>query len=279
MCSLALAVGAVAVEAGALLYALPTVLRGVGVPALATMCERVLAAFLPGNRAAGWAAAVVALTIPLLALLGCRRARLTYRTVRVERGLGEHTQLGDFELVVLPTKTLLAVSVDGSPGQIVLSQGIVEALSADQLALVLRHEAAHLELGHQRTLQMATALDYGFVVWPLVRRSTAALRTALERWADEAAAGEHPDQRQLLRSALLGASGLSIGAEVAAFSAAQTVMERLDALAQEPPRPTLLTRGMLYLPGVVFLAALLVAVAAWSGEVRMLVSMAGRCPA
>jgi len=268
----------VIVEVGCVLYALPTVLRAARVPALAAMCERALRLFLPGTPAAGWAAGAAAVSIATLSGLGRVRARRGCRAARAEPWLGEHRRFGTYEVVILPTDRFLAVSVAGSPGQILTSRGLVEALSAEQLELVLSHEAAHLDLDHERSLRLAAALDHGFAFfWPL-RRSTMALRTALERWADEVAAGTLPARRSVLRSALLDVTGVAVGTELAAFSPAHTVVERLRALEQPSPRPSSAARGLLYLPGVVAVGTLVVAMAAWSSQAWMLVSMAGRCP-
>jgi hypothetical protein len=268
----------VIIEVGCVLYALPTVLRAAGVPALAAMCERALRLFRPGTPAAGWAASAAAVGIATLSGLGRIHARRECRAARAEPWLGEHRRLGGHELVILPTDRILAVSVAGAPGQILISRGLVEALSAEQLEMVLSHEVAHLDLDHERTLRLAAALDHGFAFfWPL-RRSTQALRTALERWADEVAAGTLPARRSMLHSALLGVTALAVGTELAAFSPAHTVIERLRALEQPRPRPSSVARGLLYLPGVVAVGTTLVAMAAWSSQAWMLVSMAGRCP-
>jgi Zn-dependent protease with chaperone function len=278
LCRLAVVAGAVIVEVACVLYALPTVLRSAGVPALARMCQRAIGLFLPGGAPAAWTAAAAAVTIAGLATLGSTRARRGCRSVRVEPWLGEHRRYGQHDLVVLPTNRPVAVSVTGTPGQILVSQGLIDALSVEQFDVVIRHEAAHLELDHQRTLRLAAALDYGFAFFGPLRRSTAALRVALERWADEVAAGDTPGERGLLRSALLGVTAVAVGAELAAFSATETILERLRALERPRPNPTPALRVLLYAPGVALAAIVVVALAAWGGEARMLVAMAGRCP-
>ncbi|HYR61381.1 MAG TPA: M56 family metallopeptidase [Actinomycetota bacterium] len=278
LCRGALVAGGVIVEVGSVLYALPTVLRAAGVPAFAAMCERTLRLFLPGTPAAGWAAGAAAVSIATLSGMGRIRARRGCRAARAEPWLGEHRRFGAHEVVTLPTDRILAVSVAGAPAQILISRGLVETLSGEQLELVLSHEVAHLDLNHERTLHLAAALDHGFAFfWPL-RRSTQALRTALERWADEVAAGKLPGRRSVLHSALLGVTGVAVGTELAAFSPAHTVVERLRALEQPSPRPSSVARGLLYLPGMVAVGTTLVAMAAWSSQAWMLVSMAGRCP-
>ncbi|MGH3452758.1 MAG: M56 family metallopeptidase, partial [Haloechinothrix sp.] len=274
----ALGAGAALVQAVALLYAAPTVLRATGVPELAAACERMLGPLAPGGPAAGWAGALLAVTMPALAAVGLARAGRNSRRFRIEPGLGRHEVRGPYELVVLPTPAPLAVAVDGAVPQVVISEGLVDVLSPAELAAVLRHEAAHLAHGHRRYLLLATALDAAFALLPFARRSTAALRAALERWADEAAATGDRESRAAVRDALLGVTWAAVGPGVAAFSAAETVVERLDALDGDPPRPSRYRRAVLYVPTVGVTASALVILGAWGAQAQSVVAMAGRCP-
>lgn len=278
LCALALLAGAVVVEVATALYAAPTVLRAAGVPALASACERMLGPLVPGGAAAGWGAAVVALVLPILVGLGVVRARRTYRLVHVEPWLGEHHRFGDYDLVVIPSDELVAVSVYGAPPQVIVSSGLVASLSPAELEGVLRHEAAHLVHRHQRLLLLATALESGLGFIPLVRRSTGALRTAVERWADEEAAGATCERRHVLRAALLGMTGALGAPAVAAFSPVETVVERVLALEAPSMPATGLHRAALYLPGLLLGAAVLVALASWTADARMVWAMANTCP-
>lgn len=279
LCALALSTGAVVVELAAALYAAPTVLRAAGLDSLASACERMLGPIAPGGAIAGWGMATVALALPTLVGRGVARARRTYRGIHVEPWLAEHQRFGDHDLVVLPTDELVAVSVDGGRPQIIVSSGLVAALSPAELEGVLRHEASHLHHHHQRLLLLATALESARVLLPLVRRSTAALRTAVERWADEDAAGATGKWRQALRDALLGMTDAAVDSAVAAFSPAETVLERVRALEAPSPPATGLRRALLYLPGLVLAAVVLVAMASWTCEAGVLAAIAGRCPA
>lgn len=278
-CALGLAGGAAVLELAAVLAAAPTVLRAAGVTELAAACQRMLGPLAPGGAAVGWAAAAMAVTIPALGALGVARACLSHRTFRIEPWLGEHRAFGDYELVVLPAEEPLALAVDGAPPQIVVTEGLVGALAPEELDAVLRHEAAHLKHRHQRYLLVATALEHAFAFLPFTRRSTAALRAALERWADETAAGEAGEFRAVVRGALLGVTRALVDPAVAAFSAAETVVERLDALEAPPPRPARLRRAAVYAPALVAGAAVLVAFGAWGSEAQAVLAMAGRCPA
>lgn len=51
--------GAATLDLATILYATPTVLRAVGVPALAMTCDRLIGPLVPGGALAAWAAAAV----------------------------------------------------------------------------------------------------------------------------------------------------------------------------------------------------------------------------
>jgi Zn-dependent protease with chaperone function len=270
--------GAAVVWLSAVLFAAPTVLRTLGVPHLAEACERMLGPLTPGGPAVGWTALAVVVALPVLSVVGFVRARREQRRFHIEPWLGQHERFGGHDVVTLPTDELLALSVDGCQSQIVVSRGLVAALSPSELAAVLRHEAAHLEHRHHRFLLLASALEHGFAVVPFVGRSTRALRAALERWADEAAAGGECGSRAVLRNALLGVTMAIVNPAVAAFAAAETVIERLDALDGDAGRPSGLRRAAVYLPALAVSAAVLVAFGVWAGNVQALLAMSGRCP-
>jgi hypothetical protein len=114
---------------------------------------------------------------------------------------------------------------------------------------------------------------------PFVRRSVVALRTALERWADEDAAGAHETGRSAVRSALIGVALAVVDPAVAAFTGVDDVVERLDALdAPMPPHPSLARRFAVYAPVIVVSVGVLVAIGGWAGHVRAMLAVAGPCP-
>jgi len=276
LCVWGLASGAAVLELGLALFALPTVLRAVGVPALASMCERALGVLLPSSALVGWIAASGGVAMPVLAVVGIYRARRTYSVVRAEPWLGEHRRVGGHDLVVLPTDQLLAVSVDGAVPQVIVSRGLLNTFSDGEVSLILRHEAAHLDHGHQRLLVLATAVDHGLACFPPARASTSALRVALERWADEEAAGDGVEDRERLAAALLGMTVSLTVRDLAAFSPADTIVERLDALRLPPARAGAIEHLLVYLPGTVAGAGVAVAVGMWADQA--LLALAGRCP-
>lgn len=280
LCMVAVTGGALVLEGAALLYAAPTLATSFGVPGLAALCERMLGHLAMGGPVAGWAATGVAVVLPTLAVLGWSRARSATRRARIEPWLGCHHDHDGHRLVVLPTPRLLAVSVPAGgwrgAGQIVVSEGLVDSLTPCELDAVLCHEAAHLRHAHHRYLAAAAAVDQAFVWFPLARRSTATVRVALERWADEEAAAS--GDRAVVRDALLTVTRtLVAGPAVAAFSAAETIGERLAALDATTPRLRFAPHVLLYFPGAALGAAGLVAWSSWASEASAVVAMAGQC--
>jgi hypothetical protein len=112
-----------------------------------------------------------------------------------------------------------------------------------------------------------------------VRRSTDALRCALERWADEEAAAGARRGRESVRAALVRVIQATATPDVAAFVSLGTVVERLQALQAVPASgPSLLRRFVVYLSALVLA---LLAVAALEGTVEhvaVLRMFAGLCP-
>jgi len=72
------------------------------------------------------------------------------------------------------------------PGVVVVTSGLLDVLDDEERAAVVAHEHAHLANGH-RTLVVVAGLAAGMN--PLLRLSRDDLAFALERWADEDAAG------------------------------------------------------------------------------------------
>jgi hypothetical protein len=277
----ALVGGAALTEIGLLLYATPTVLRAIGGTYLADFCQHTLDLLVPGGPWAGWLALGGSLVIAGGFTIGLCRARRTARYVRVESSLGTHEPLGDYELVRLPIDTAFAVSVAGRPGQVVVSKGLVESLTECELDVVLRHEAAHLDLRHQTLLTATSGIEHAFCFFPLVGRSGHALRCAVERWADEVATGRTPEDREPLRQALIKVTGSLITTTttaIPALSGADTVTERLEALASAPREPSKFSLGLSIPPGPVLCGAATAGLGAILASAWSVIVMAGHCP-
>ncbi len=235
MCATALVGGVGLFEAAALLAATPLLLRALGLRAAAHVCQLVLGNLSPGGLPLEVLAGVVSVALPTVLWQAVIAARGVAREARVESSFGDHQTFDDeFELVVLPLPEAIAVSVPGNPGQVVMSQKIIETLTPEQFEAVCAHEVAHLLFDHARYVQLAVAVERAFSLWPPADVSAKTLRLALERWADEAAAGSSRERRSTLRSALMTVADSQVSGEMAAFTSADGVMERVEALEHIP---------------------------------------------
>ncbi|MGH9152481.1 MAG: M48 family metalloprotease, partial [Acidimicrobiales bacterium] len=144
LCLAALVSGAALVELGAALWAAPTLLRAMGVPALAMACDRLLGPLLPLGAAGGTLGSLVAVGVPILAWRGGRRTRAQTVALAIEPALGQHQHREGYDLVVLPTAHPLAYSLAGPAPQVVVSEGLCDSLTDAQVDAVIAHEVAHL---------------------------------------------------------------------------------------------------------------------------------------
>ena len=269
-----LALGALVVEFALVLLALPAVLSAVGNQALAAACRRVLGDLAPGGLQIGWAAGALALLLPLLARRGWTRAQTQAEETRIEASLGRHRAVEGIELVQLPTRAVVAYSVDGPEPQVVVSDGLVELLSSEELGAVLEHELAHLRVRHGRALRALAAIEAAV---PLARWATQPVRIAIERCADELATSGAPERRAALLDALLQVASCDGPDSVAAFTSRSGVLERARALLVAPPTPTRMQRVGARSLLVAGALTAVVAAAAWAVEAHMMLSMAGIC--
>jgi hypothetical protein len=284
VCRLTMALGWAAVEAALVGQAAPTILRALDVSALAAVCERVIGTWVPGGTVVDWAAFGVALGMPILAVIGIVRTRATWGTIHVEPQLGRHSSvtgldaLTRLDLAVIPARVPVAFSVSHrGRGQIVVSDGLLAHLDETGARLVLRHEAAHLRYHHHRFLLFGAAIEHAFVWLPPIRASVAAMRVALERWADEAAAGADAARRGELRGALVGVAHHMVSEPVAALWGASSVVERLEALDRGPVRSRTTQRLVTYAPVAIVGLTAAAALGFWLGELPTMVSIA-TCP-
>ena len=277
-CIAGLSIGVLVFEFGLLLYAAPTVLRALGIPGLAATCRRMLGLLVPGGTLSGLAALSLGLTVMGLAAYGWAESLRIRRLARVQAKLSAPATFGEYQVAVLTTDEIVAWSVDGVPGQVVISTGLVAQLSQEELAAVLAHETAHLDHNHYRYLVLAGILRRALWFFPLVYSSIAALRGTLERWADEVAVGTEEGRRNSLRRALLHVVAEITGTGVAAFSEADSVIERLEALDAPPPRLNAASLSLLWAPGVALGLLSTAGFSVWLGDFRTLIEVASRCP-
>lgn len=271
-----LLLGFAAVEVGLALVALPTVLRALHAAGIATICEHVLGPLFSGPDAVGWISASLAIVVGLRGALAGRSAYRKARANEIEPWLGRHVDHGDFELVVLPTSSLVALSVPAAPPQVLISDGLVDRLDSDQLEAVIRHEATHHRFRHWRFTLLATAVERALVPLPLVSRSTRSLRTALEAWADEAAAGRSASGRAVVRDAIVAVSGPVHS--LPSRASQRDVDERTRRLEGVPDVGAFVLRAAMHAPVLMLGVAAVALLAGWVVDAHHATALAGYCP-
>lgn len=193
----------------------------------------------PADRDVGLAALLaLLLAVGATFVVGLRRGSTMLVAYRSCRSLP--AAAGD--LVVIADAWAGALAVPGRPGRIVVAQSLLSALSAPERRALLAHERAHLKHGHHWhliTISLAVAAN------PLLTPLRGAATHAIERWADEEAAAEVGDRRQVA-SAVVRAALMTRRRPRAPMprlaAAAHAVSERVAALLSEAqePRPALL---------------------------------------
>jgi hypothetical protein len=100
---------------------------------------------------------------------------------------------GHRQLVIVDHAAPDAYALPGLPGRVVVSTGMMTALDDDDREAMLTHERAHLACHHYAFL---AAAHLAAAVNPLLRP----VAYTTERWADERAASECGDRRQVARA-------------------------------------------------------------------------------
>lgn len=138
-------------------------------------------------------------------------------------------------LVVVDDPAVRAVAVPGVYGRVLITTGMVKALSAAERRVLLAHERAHLRYRHGE-IRLATRL--AAAVLPLARPLVKDCDYQLERCADEAAARSVGDRgltaQALARAALAGRLRTIQTHTAASGFADRSITRRVQALLAEP---------------------------------------------
>jgi Zn-dependent protease with chaperone function len=269
-----LAGGLVAVVVGLLLFALPTLLAALHSAGVTGICEGVPVPLAPGGPVLGWAALAAAVLVTIRAVRGGRSALRAARSAAVEPWLGRHEHHGEFDLVVIPTDALLAMSVPSTPPQVVISAGLVECLDPDQLDVVIQHEATHHRCGHWRYSLVAAVVESGLRPVPFVDRSARTLRASLERWADEGVAGTSAARRTHISRALAAVGGAHRWPGTRWQAQIGARRERLA----RPSGTTSAVSASAVAPALLLAPTALLTLAAWNIFAHHMAAVAGSCP-
>ncbi|MFE7855023.1 M56 family metallopeptidase [Streptomyces sp. NPDC057403] len=199
-----------------------------------------------GSSATVPAAVLAALALSGLGVLVPWRARRHLRELRAaHRSCGHEPGAGD--LWVRPDARPDAYALPGRPGRIVVTTGMLRALSAREREVLFAHERAHLAGRHHLFLAGA---ELAVALHPALRGLRAPLSYALERWADESAARATGDRaltaRAVGRAALAaGAAGPAPRPRLSLTATAGPVPRRVTALLnRSAPVGRLLPRAL-----------------------------------
>jgi len=181
-----------------------------------------------------WDAFVSAVSTILLAALaivfiaGWNSVRRSERLLRIEPSLAAHRQIGPIDVVLVDTAEPLAYTLGGRQQQVVVSQGLVDMLTSDELRSVVEHEMAHLRLGHHRHLRIIGLFSPLARHGGLLARIVDSARIAIEQAADSQTTDPHSTKR-----ALLALSGVPSPLGATGFAGA-AIVDRLQALDDQP---------------------------------------------
>lgn len=182
-------------------------------------------------------------TLPAAVLAACALtalgASLLRRAVRHTRELrAAHRQFGSEasagDLSVREDERPDAYALPGRPGRIVVTTGMLRALSAREREVLFAHERAHLSGRHHLFL---VAAESAVALHPALRGLRAPLSYALERWADESAARVTGDRALTARAvgrAALAARAASPRPRLSLTATAGPVPRRVSALLSAP---------------------------------------------
>lgn len=205
--------------------------------------------------------ALVAAVLLAAALVAAGRALWRRGGALVAAGREARQLPGRRQVVIVQDPAADAYTLPGWPCRIVVTSGMLLALTHAERRVLLAHERAHASGLHYlfgSAARVAAALN------PLLRPVSGCVGYTLERWADESAAaatGDRPLAARALARAALASSGGPVRPPAMALHAISSpgpVPRRMAALLRPPPRPSLL---------LVSAAALLVGIACASALV------------
>ncbi|WP_018640423.1 M56 family metallopeptidase [Parafrankia elaeagni] len=132
-------------------------------------------------RWVAWVALAALLAQVTMVAATARRQWTGLRAARAEAAALPGTD----DITVVTDERVDAFALPGAPGRVVITSGMMTALTAEQREVVLAHERAHLAARHHRH---TFAARLAAAAHPGLRPLAPLLAYAVERWADEAAA-------------------------------------------------------------------------------------------
>ncbi len=162
------------------------------------------------------------------------RTRTRRRTHRTLVDLVDRTDLrhaGGSDIRVLDVPTPLAYCLPGRRSRVVLSEGVLNRLSRDELAAVIEHERAHLRARHDLVLEAFVALHAAFPRFVRSRSALSAVRLLVEALADDQAV--HVSGRRSVGRALVACADATAPRGAMAMGGPTTVT-RVRRLTYQP---------------------------------------------
>ncbi len=182
--------------------------------------------------------AVIGIPAAVLSVVVIHRIRTVLRLRRwaVEGTQGRH-------LSILYTAEPIAYAAPGSPGCVVVSDGLLRALEPRERQVVFAHERAHLSQRHASFLMIGSL---SVAVVPLLKPLIDQLQLATEQCADEEAAKVMGGDRELVAQAVARAAFATSAYHglVGSFGGTSIPL-RVEALIGSPVSPGTLRRTVL----------------------------------
>jgi Zn-dependent protease with chaperone function len=189
----------------------------------------VLAMDTPVDRPVAGVCALAVVACAVALAVSCRRRVRELADAR--RECRDLPASGD--LAVLDDPVPAAFALPGSPGRIVVSSGMLHALTPEERNALLAHERSHLRRRHHLFL---VAFQAAAAVNPLVRPLARAGTLTLERWADEDAVDAVRDRPLVARAIARAALAATRSRTQALAATGGPVPQRVRALL-DPPVP------------------------------------------
>jgi Zn-dependent protease with chaperone function len=193
-----------------------------------------------------------------------RRRRDVMRALHAAGAPNDGLLVADWErphAVAIPGSP--ASGVDGEPGYVMVTSGLLRILEPDERAAVLAHERAHLRYRHHR---IATAVALAAAAHPMLRPVVGAVGLLTERAADEDAAATVGDRRLVARVVAKVALASRSAAPGTLAIGGSSLVRRIAALSSPPTAPS---RGWTWLAAAMVLIAAGAAVGALGDFVRV----------
>jgi hypothetical protein len=177
-------------------------------------------------------ASLLTVSLVSMAVVAVRRARALHEIRNVVRACGAP---GD--LVLLDDQRPDAFTTPGRGGRIVVTSGLMNALSAREQTALIAHERSHR---CHRHAWWVLAADLAAALNPLLRPIARSTAHAVERWADEDAATEVGDRRlvahAVARASLLHKRGIEFATALVLAATGGNLPARVQALLDNRPR-------------------------------------------